>query len=48
VAPRVSIRGEESKITAKMREEEEERKREWRKRAAGVLVGQSRRFDWRD
>jgi hypothetical protein len=46
------IRGEESKITngvtAKMREEEEERKREWRKRAAGVLVGQSRRFDWRD
>jgi hypothetical protein len=49
VAPRASIRVEEPEITngaaTKVREEEEERKRGGRKRAAGVLVGQSHRFD---
>jgi hypothetical protein len=52
VVPRVSIRGEESEIAneaaAKVREEKEKRKRGERKRVAGVLAGQSRRFDWRN
>jgi hypothetical protein len=58
MAPSAMIRGEKSKITneaaAKVREEEEERKKErkkeekGRKRAGGLMVGQSRRMDWHD
>jgi hypothetical protein len=47
MAPRTSIRGDELEIangaTAKVREEEEERKR-----ADSVLVGQSHRLAWCD